>query len=536
MNKILVILFSLILAAIPHIAKATQTLKPGKTLTRSLAATEQHQYVVELASGEALIAEVLQQGIDLVVQVYDPDGQQVLHRDNTGIKEIESIEFTAFNSGHYKINISPFDASASGGDYTLTVKPLLSLSQNQLRLAKVQYPQPQLFALWQASLTDKTAVDKFIKKMDNKPLFEPVEGNDSDLRVTFYHLGHANTDYIMLSGGPDFNGLVMNRLGKTRLFFISILVSKKGRYLYAFNQYNRKVAGPNAEIETIQRQRSDLMPLFMPQATTSEYLKLNKAIAATQLLDAKVVSKALNRTMDIKLYVPAGLSANPTNKLLIVLDGDAYSKPAGHGKVSGAWVPTPTILDNLANANKIAPTLAVFVSNMGQRNSLLVDEQFGRFIGEELTGWLRARYPLSSDKNDVVIVGSSRGGYAATNIALNYPDKIGNVLSLSGAYWITDKLLQVEQQDRFFANQYVYARQSGRLIDKIKQATSVSGRFYISVGLYEDGLAIVGNNRQFKDIAQLKGATVEYHQYFSGHGYFSWRHVLHQGLIALLAG
>jgi enterochelin esterase-like enzyme len=512
-----------------------QQLLADTALEQSIGLREEHVYFMQMTNGEAMAVDVLQQSIDVVVNVSDPAGIPVLHKDRNGVDEVESIMLTAFSTGTYKITITPFDVKAPAGRYKLSVKPKLTLAENQLRLAKQQYSNPQIFQLYKDALHDKTALDKFVALHKGKPLMEAVVGNNTDMRVTFYTLGQSNTDYVMFSGGPDFNGLIMTQLGKTKLYFMSLLVAKKAQYLYAFNYYNRKVAGPNGEIELIDRQRSDLIPLAMPNAPANPYLAKTDGIAKGQLIDKTLKSQALARDIDIKVYLPPGYSVNKAHKLLIMLDGEEYSKPAQHGGPSDVWVPTPTILDNLIAANKIKSSVAVFVSNMGKRDTLLVDDKLGQFVSEELLDWLRANYALSVEAKDVVLAGSSRGAYAATNIALTYPNKIGNVLSMSGAYWINNTLLQIEKNGHFFPNQYVYGREAGLLINKVKKQGAVTTRFYISVGLYDDGLAVVGTNRQLRDVLQLKGANVQYSEFFGGHGYFSWRNTIHLGLIHFLA-
>jgi len=60
-------------------------------------------------------------------------------------------------------------------------------------------------------------------------------------------------------------------------------------------------------------------------------------------------------------------------------------------------------------------------------------------------------------------------------------------------------------------------------------------RFYMEVGRFEAAGLMLGTNRELRDVLMLKGYTVTYREFNSGHGYLWWRGSLADGLITLLS-
>ena len=156
-------------------------------------------------------------------------------------------------------------------------------------------------------------------------------------------------------------------------------------------------------------------------------------------------------------------------------------------------------------------------------------------IADEVVPWARSNYSIHPGPSNVFVAGASRGGFAATNISFTHPETVGNVLSQSGSYWITKKIMQYElEKASFYPNQYVYPRETGMMIETFKNSKRLPIRFYMDIGIYEDGAAMLGTNRQLRDVLQLKGYDVDYREFYADHGFQSWRSRLSVGLISLL--
>ena len=385
--------------------------------------------------------------------------------------------------------------------------------------------------LWQAQQADAGAVAQFIKDHDGKPIVEPVPGYPGERRVTFYTLAKKDTDYVMYGGGPDFGGLVMQPLGTSLLRYVTLTLADDARYRYNFSDYKRfPIGATQREVD-----RSDDRVLEMENAPVQPFIAACAGVLRGELKQHAVASEILGQTRNVSVYTPANYKSGQGHKLLILFDGESYSAAADAGPRTAGWVPTPTILDNLMAEGKIEPTVAIFVSRGRTRNRDLPRDDFGDFVANELIGWARQKYDILPAASDVIIGGSSRGGYAAALIAFRYADKIGNVLSLSGSYWINDQTVQAETDKvRFHFHRLRYPRGDGKMIKLFKASKLLPIRFYMTVGTYDLSLAMVGSNRQLRDILEAKGYSVDYSEFSGGHDYLSWRGLLSDGLISLI--
>lgn len=498
-------------------------------IERSLAASDKHVYTVQLENGAAIIAEADQEGIDLVIDVFGPDGQQLPRLDSqNGTQGSEPINFTSLRSGVYKFVVLAADKDAKPGKYVMRVKQILGPMENAKRLAKERYPTQALYDLWEASLTDPKAVDRFISNgKRRKPIIEAIPGNAMEMQVTYVCFGDQDTRSAELVGGPDFMGLEMNRLAQTNLFFATQIVPNDARFVYAFNLYNLHRAGPKGEVEVTEFVHSEDSILEMPNAPAQPYVAAKESVPKGKTVQITINSASLEERK-ITVYTPAGYDGKTRCNLLVVFDGVTFG---GLPDQAQAEVPTPTILDNLIAAKKIGPTVAVLVWSMGKRKRDLPGSKlFADFIAGELVPWARLHYTILPGPKNVVTAGSSLGGYCATYCAFTHPEVIGNVISLSGSYWISKKWQTIEAD----FTRLLYPRETCSLIEEFKTGRRMPIRFYMEVGIYDLGAAILGSNRELRDVLQLKGYNVDYHEFVGGHNSVNWRGSLSDGLISVL--
>jgi ketosteroid isomerase-like protein len=110
-------------------------LEQGKPMSREFTATDKHQYQVKLSSGQLLKLVVAQNGVDVVVVVFDPSGKQILEEDSpTGIQGQEKVTFQAQADGTYRIDVRPFDKPAAGGRYDIKIEELRAATAEEKKL------------------------------------------------------------------------------------------------------------------------------------------------------------------------------------------------------------------------------------------------------------------------------------------------------------------------------------------------------------------------------------------------------------------
>ncbi|CAL2075214.1 Esterase family protein [Tenacibaculum sp. 190524A02b] len=499
-----------------------RSLVNGFSKERTITSLEKHIYFIDLKNGMAVIGNVIQNGIDLVIDIYTPDGKFLRQIDSpNGANGIEPFDITSNIFGKYKLVIRSLEESSKKGRYTIKVKEILSLENNRKRILKREIPTVTLYKLWEASLKDNNAITSFVSKHKEKHIIEPIDGNNTDMLVTYFCIPNKNVEYVMLSGGPDFLGLRFQRLANTKLFYVTQRVPKDARFNYGFNYFNLHKAGPNNEIVYRNVEHAYDGFLEMPNAPKQSYVTKRKSVNEGTLLVTSLESTFLNEIRKISIHIPANYDVKKPHNLLIIFDGESY----GGRPNRNSRIPTPVIMDNLMSENKITPTVTIMVWSMGKRSKDLISEKFGDFIAKELIPWARLKYNIGTKANKIIVAGYSRGGFAASYIALRYSDVIGNVLSQSGSYWIKGT------KDE---NHWIYPKDNGKLTEAYKKNKKLPIKFYMDVGLYDAGASMLGMNRQFRDILEVKGYKVTYYEFKGGHSYVNWRGTLANGLISLI--
>ena len=235
-------------------------LSAGYKVERTIAAKEVHTYTADLTVGAAMIANAEQEGIDIAIDVYDPDGQWVTTLDSpNGSNGPEPIRVTAFMTGMYRFAVKALDASAAPGKYLLTVSAFLTPEENAMAIAKREFASthPAILKLWQDAQTNPDAVETFIASRKGMgPFVETNPQNDEEMRVTFVFPGDGDTQDVTVNGAPSVGGgLPMARIPSTTMFYASTNVPKDARFSYSFSV--REMHYPGADHR-----------LFVPESKT----------------------------------------------------------------------------------------------------------------------------------------------------------------------------------------------------------------------------------------------------------------------------
>ncbi len=510
-----------------------QALVSGLNEERTLGPGENHVYTIRLEEGAAVLGEAVQHGIDLVIDVFGPNGKLIRTVDSpNGTEGPEPIDVTAFQAGLYKLVIHALDPAPKPGKYVMKIDRVLTAEENGPRLAEKNYPHA-LQGLWRDYRTDPKAVEDFVAGRKGKgPIVEDIEGDDKNVRVTYLYYGDENTDKVRTSGGPHAGagGILMQRFMRTPLFFAMETVPKDARFRYNFAAIETRFVGPKGavqiteDVSAIDTLNPDafggLSVLTMPAASPQPYLVKNDSGPHGKSAPATLKSLVLKEDRTLTVYTPPDYDAAKACDLLIVFDGELF------GGGSAPLVPTPTILDNLIAAKKINPTVAILVDNMGKRNrDLPGSPAFADFIANELIPWARKNYRISTGASHVVVAGSSFGGLAASYCAFRHPEAIGNVLSQSGSYWVTK-----DWQKAVGAP----VKEDGELIGDFMKSKRLPIKFYVEIGRFDQPGNMLGTNRELRDVLQLKGYRITYKEFDGGHDSISWRGSLADGLIALI--
>lgn len=99
-------------------------LTPNTPVQRQIAGGSTDSYAVALSKGQVLDATAMQNGVDVVVSVYAPDGRAIDRVDSpNGTSGPERVWLVAPAAGSYRITVAPLEEISSAGSYTMTLRP-----------------------------------------------------------------------------------------------------------------------------------------------------------------------------------------------------------------------------------------------------------------------------------------------------------------------------------------------------------------------------------------------------------------------------
>ncbi len=242
---------------------------------------------------------------------------------------------------------------------------------------------------------DGTALERFWIEMKGKsPLIEPLDA--AHALVTFVWRGNDRTKRVFLIGGIPGGDETLDRLDGTDLWYLTERIPVGARFGYMFLvDYPKMVPGgssrnPFPQADTLNPARLGFQSIVeLAQAPPQPWIKPGPQRGK---LDAITVGSAiLGKAPPVWVYTPSGY--NPVGDpyaLLCALDGETNG-----AKPEDSLIPIPTIVENLAAANKIPRTVVVLVGSGDQESrnrNLRGADPFADYLAKELVPWIRSRY------------------------------------------------------------------------------------------------------------------------------------------------
>jgi enterochelin esterase family protein len=391
------------------------------------------------------------------------------------------------------------------------------------------------------------------------PLVEPARPTDKHQLVTLVWRGSPDTRNVLVMINPftlaSPRDYLMTRLADTDVWYLTIRVPHGARFIYQVSPNDPLGAAPtsSAQADPFNRNRwlcaadAPATRCFsmaeLPDAAPQPWIAKNPNAKSGIVVQETFRSDLLRNERDVWIYQPPDYTANSAPCALVVLfDGRAYN----------SIIPTPTILDNLYAAQRIPRTIAVLVGDSDRGRDLIPTSELAASIATELVPWIRARYRVTTDSRQLVIGGSSAGGFVALYTALHHPDVFGNVLSQSGAYFRSPDFRNyaanrapaavLGDRDRHDLEELMdrgVAETTGWLAKEVIDSQRLSLRFYLDAGLFEidltgSSIGILESTRHMRDVLLAKGYEVHYQTFVGGHDYVNWRGTLADGLVALI--
>ena len=373
---------------------------------------------------------------------------------------------------------------------------------------------------------DAGAVGAFWARMgrEHTPLVEEIPGEVRQVSLTMVWRGGAETRSVRVLGED------MARIPQTDVWYATFRVSRDQRIAYTFqvepggrqpDPLNpHRVLPPVAEERPASAVNGDSPYMnasiaAMRGAPGSPWVDPQPGAAAGRVEEYDLPSKVFGRARRIWVYEPPAAQAEA---LLICLWGRDYLNE----------IPVPTILDNLIGQRKLAPMMAIFIADDGDRfQNFERTAMMTEFVTAEVIPWAhnQKKAPLAASK--IVIAGYSASGLAATYAAYKHPEAIGNVLAQSGAFWRGfegEGAPEVEWLSAHFAS-----------------APRSQTKFFLHAGAKEtrpaggSGVSILDANRKLQGVLRERGYRVAFEEVPGAeHEFLHWRSRFGDGLIYLL--
>ena len=127
-------------SAVTQLTVAPTPLSLADMIERELQAEQKQSFTVQLEANQYVRIEVEQQGIDVIVRLFDPAGKQVQEVDSpNGTKGPEQLRHVTVEAGRYRVEVAGLEKGARPGRYTIRVGEVRSPRPNDAAI--IQYDQ-----------------------------------------------------------------------------------------------------------------------------------------------------------------------------------------------------------------------------------------------------------------------------------------------------------------------------------------------------------------------------------------------------------
>ena len=365
-------------------------------------------------------------------------------------------------------------------------------------------------------------------KEGGAPLVEAADRPGSSI-VTFVYRGDAETTAVRLESNinalaidgitTDFEALgTMERLPETDVWHIAYAVGNDVRIPYGF-----EVLGPGPQPLTVLDPHNDAVWEPDVEALRASILELpgappqpwrGRAAEAGDWDELELGADEGPRR--VWVYKPAAYDPGRPRSYPALIGLGAFG--------IGVGMRVDRMVDHLIETGRI-PTTVVALTDLRPESEAARYGPTVRAVIDTVLPYLRANYSVSTNPREIVIAGTSRRGLVSAIVALERPDAIGNVLSLSGSfYW------RPEDEGEF---EWLSTRLATSPLQDV--------RFYLAAGSLETvvtprnrGHYMVSTNRHMRDVLRARGYDLRYVEFNGVHSELNWQDWLADGLVHFL--
>jgi len=401
-------------------------------------------------------------------------------------------------------------------------------------------------------------ITRFWEKIEtiNYPIIEELNGDSPNLSdynlVTFLYRSDENLDNVFLLGEFNFvdpKDYIFDKIEHTDVFYKTFTLPKNTQAVYRIlendpldgifagakyaNRWSKFGNHPDKLNKNIQIIRNgfeegrDMIVTWLkdPQDDSTSVLLDDEPRIIGKLNEYNHSSLILKYSRKITVYTPPNYDSTLKYPYLIMLDGSLFLK---YSRIH-------VIIDKFIENGQIPAIVAIFVDpGLKDGQTKRYDEypcnsDFAKSITEEILPWVKEKYSISEDPTEAIIAGSSYGGLAAFHYSFMYPNKIKNVLSLSGSFhvgkdensdypyeWLPQKVAFSDKRD----------------INVFMRVGKLEGEYHWDSPDFPNQIV---SHRHFTTILKMKGYKFTYDEYNGDHSLVAWIKPFKEGLLYFLA-
>ena len=226
-----------------------ERLGPETEITKELASEESHAYELPLEADRFVRVVVDQQGIDVEVEFYSPDGERIVTVDSPNGREgPENVVAVADVSGRHRVEVRSVESGAPAGSYRISVPELRSATQKDRDRARAEKTFSRAEALRRRDGEEplRQAADLYYEAIETWQALADVQREADSL----HRLGRIHDDLGKLPSSRSFfeeafknYGAVGDRRGKAiALYELALVKTRLGEKREALEDAEEAVA------------------------------------------------------------------------------------------------------------------------------------------------------------------------------------------------------------------------------------------------------------------------------------------------------
>lgn len=205
MKKLTTVLFTLLLTTNFIVAQTSQPISVGDEIQNALQTGSAHSYTIELNAKTYLFGFVHQKTVDVVVTIYNPEGEEAATFDSPA-RGRESFQLNTKAAGTYRIEVTPFEEEE--GEYSIRLiktEPIAETPAGKVDQWMTQYSGEEVPGA--AAMVIKNEEVTFQKSYGMANLAYDVPMSDN----TVHNIGSTSKQFL------TFGALLLEEQGKLNL-------------------------------------------------------------------------------------------------------------------------------------------------------------------------------------------------------------------------------------------------------------------------------------------------------------------------------